>query len=140
MANLLDTALIHSRQNVKVAIQDVTMAELTSGAAIGAVKVPYGARVVGGGVIVETAFDSGTSDVLDVGDGGDADRYSATPINIAAAGYTALDITGYKYTVTDFIDLTWTGAGTAATTGVLQLVVFYTIDGNQDAGIMPTYD
>lgn len=140
MANLLDTALVHSRQNLKVAIQDVSYTELTSGAAIGAVKIPYGARVLGGFVVVETAFDSGTSDVLDVGDGVDDDRYTASQIDLQALGATALDVTGYKYTTTDFIDLTWTAVGTAATAGALQLIVFYAIDGNQDAGIMPTYD
>ena len=136
---ILDKNRAHGRQFPLVAHQDFDLSELTSGSAIAAVKVPAGARVIGGGVMIDTAFDSATSDVMDVGDGDDDDRYSATPIDVSAAGYTALDITGYKYTTTDFIDLIWTGAGTAATEGAGRLIVEYIID-NRTNEVMPDYD
>lgn len=94
------------------------------------IQVPAGAIVVGGYVNVTEAFDSTTSDALDVGDGDDDDRYSATPIDLQSTGVTALDVTGYKYTTQDTIDVEWTaGATGTATAGAFEIVVQYIVDG-----------
>ena len=104
-----------ARQYPLMASVDVTYDMLTSGSAEAAVDIPAGATVVGGYLVVDTAWDSATSDVLDIGDGDDVDRYTASQIDLTAAGATALDVTAYEYTVQDTIDLTWTGAGCCPT-------------------------
>ncbi len=94
------------------------------------VVVPQNAIVVGGSLTVDTAFDSTTSDVLDIGDGVDPDRYTATPIDLTSTGRTALDLTDYKYTAQDTIDVGWTAGSTGtATAGSARLIVQYIIDG-----------
>lgn len=99
-----------------------------TGVAEGAIQVPEGAIVIGGYVTVSEVFNSTTSDVMDVGDGVDPDRYSATPISLTALGTTALDLTGYVYTAQDDIDVAWTaGATGTATTGAVEIVVEYIV-------------
>lgn len=129
----------HGRQWALVAMQDFELSELETGEAVAAVKVPYGARVVGGGVIITEVFDSTSSDTIDIGDGDDSDRYSSAPINGQALGYTALDVTGHKYTGTDYIDITWTSGGGTPSTGKGVLVVQYVVDGRANE-VVPDYD
>lgn len=57
------------------------------------INLPYGAVVIGGDVVTETAFDSAGFDIT-VGDATTADRYLAST-DRAAAGRTALVPTGY---------------------------------------------
>lgn len=119
------------RQTVLSAEVDFTFADITDDAAANpAIDIPAGAVVVGGELVVTTAFDSTTSDVADIGDGGDTDRYSATPVNLQAAGATALDVTGYRYTANDTIDIAWTpGTASTATAGAATLRIQYVMDG-----------
>lgn len=120
------------RQEVVAAKVTLTYATLADDAAVaeGVIQVPEGATVIGGFINVKTAFNSTTSDVLDIGDGGDDDRYTATPINLQVAGVTALDITGYQYTAQDDIDVEWTAGSTGtATAGEAELIVQYVVDG-----------
>ena len=93
-----------------------------------AVEIPQNAIVVGGYVNITTAFDSGTSDALTVGDGDDADRYAAG-VDAQATGATDLTVTGYKYDTADSVDITFTPNGTAATQGEGELVVQYIVVG-----------
>jgi len=127
------------RQWPVVAMQEFELSQLENNAAVAAVKVPYGARVIGGGVLITEVFNSGTTDVLDIGDGDDDDRYSGTPVPGQALGFTALDVTGFKYTTTDYIDITQVSTGTAATTGKGILIVEYIVDGRANE-IVPDYD
>lgn len=113
------------RQDPLYARVEVTFEDIASGVASEAIDVPAGAIIVDGYVNVTTAFDSGTSDVLDVGDGDDDDRFTSSQIDISSTGATALDLTGHEYAEKDTIDVTWTAAGTAATAGVFELVVAY---------------
>ena len=120
------------RQEVIAAKVTLTYATLSSDAAVaeGVIQVPEGAIVVGGFINVKTAFDSTTSDALDIGDGGDDDRYTATPIDLQSTGVTALDITGYQYTAEDNIDVEWTTGSTGtATAGEAEIVVQYIVNG-----------
>lgn len=120
------------RQEVIAATVSITHDTLTSDAAAseGVIQVPEGARVVGGHINVTEVFNSTTSDVLDLGDAGDVDRYSATPIDLTALGATALDVTGYTYTAQDDIDVQWTAGSTGtATTGEATITVLYIVDG-----------
>lgn len=95
--------------------------------AIPAVLLPFGAQVVGGAVVVDTAFNAGTSIVLDVGDATVANRYK-NDVNLAATGVTALVPTGY---VSDGgnINITPVIVGAAATVGAARLRVDYVIAG-----------
>jgi hypothetical protein len=129
----------HGRQWALVAMQDFELSQLEDGVAVAAVKLPYGARVTGGGVIITEVFDSTTSDALDIGDGDDADRYSSTPIDGQALGYTALDITGFKYSTIDYVDITWASGGGTPTTGKGVLIVEYLVDGKANEQV-PDYD
>ena len=117
-----------STQYPVVASVSFTYADLTSGTVEDLCQVPAGATVVGGEVIVDTAWDSGTSDTLDVGDGDDDDRYTSTIINLQATGRVALTLTGYKYTESDTIDATPTSVGTAATAGAARINIMYVVE------------
>ncbi|NIQ14286.1 MAG: hypothetical protein GTO02_07745 [Candidatus Dadabacteria bacterium] len=124
---------LSGRQEV-IASQPVTIAwdTLSSDAAVAEAvfDIPANAIIVGGGIVVDTAFNSTTSDVLDLGDGSDDDRYTPTPINLQATGFTAWTVTGFKYTTADTIDLEWTaGAASTATAGSARLWLEYIVDG-----------
>lgn len=129
----------HGRQYPLCVTQSFAYTDLTAGSAVGAIKVPYGARVIGGFVKIDTAFDSTSTDTLKVGDGGDDDRYTASAINIHATGCTALTITGYKYTATDYIDLLWTSGGGTPSAGAGSITLMYIIDGRANE-MDPDYD
>lgn len=115
---------------------EFTYADLVSATPQTAIVVPPNAVIVGGELVISTAFNSATSDVIEVGDGGDDDRYTASDINVAAAGRTALTITGYRYTVQDTIDIKWTGVGTAPSAGAGTLRVQYLIK-DRATGVQP---
>lgn len=91
-------------------------------------QIPAGATVVGGEIIVDTAWDSGTSDTFDIGDADDDDRYTSTIINLQTLGRTALTLTGYQYTETDTIIGTPTITGTAATAGAARINIMYVVE------------
>lgn len=93
--------------------------------AVPAVKLPYGAVVAGGAVIVDTAFNTATSAVLDVGDSTTANRY-VNDVNLKAAGITPLVPTGYVSDGNE-INITPVLVGTAATAGAGRLRVDYYI-------------
>lgn len=117
------------RQEKVVAYVDVALANLVSGAAAAAIDLPIGAIVLGGHVVVTTAFDGETSDSLDVGDASDANRFSATPIDLQVAALTDLDVTGFVATKDEpSVTVTWTGVGAAPTVGAFRLVVEYMVE------------
>jgi hypothetical protein len=93
----------------------------------GAFTLPANARVVGGEIVVDTAWDA-TTTTLDVGDGADPDRYTAAPVNLQVAARTALTLTGFKYTETDQVDFELVVTGTA-TTGQALVRIEYIVEG-----------
>jgi hypothetical protein len=117
----------------KAARQYVLAAQLTvdfsnvvdTAVAVNAIDLPYGAQVVGGDVIVDTAFNAGTSIVLDIGDATVANRY-VNDVNLAATGRTALVPTGY---VSDgaVISITPVIVGAVPTAGSARITVQYVI-------------
>lgn len=121
-----------SRQKSAWATVDFAYTDLTSGSAATAIKLPVGAVVVGGAVVVKTAFNSGTSDALVVGDGTTADRYKSS-YSIQSAARTALVPTGYiVLSTTREIKVTWTAVGTAASAGAARLEVEYIVPARAD--------
>lgn len=124
------------RQSSIWVYQPILFGDVVSGVAQAAVNLPVDAVVVGGAVVVNTAFNSATSDTINVGDSVSATRY-ASAANIHAIGHIALTLTGYKVTsATRQVLVTWTGTGTAPTAGevILQLeyIVSYRADAAQD--------
>lgn len=118
-----------ARQELVVAHVDISYADLVSGTAANAIDLPTNAVVVGGDVVVTTAFNSGTSDVITVGDVTTANRYLGST-SIASAARTALVPTGFVSTTTQpSVRVTWTAVGTAATAGALRLTVTYYVKG-----------
>lgn len=115
---------ISDRQYPLSAMARFTFADLVSGTAAPVVELPPGAVVTGGMLVIETPFDSATSDTLVVGDADTADRY-ASAVDGQAAAATALTLTGLVTTTTTDIALTWTGVGAAPTQGAGYLVVTY---------------
>ena len=61
-------------------------------------RLPVNARVTGGEIVVETAWDNGTTATVDIGDVTDPDRYTASPVDLTSTGRTALTLTGFKHT------------------------------------------
>jgi len=115
-----------------------TVSYTDDGATLSLGWVPANASIVRGGVVVLTAFDSGTSDVLDIGfrnagDGTtlDADEY-ATDLDLTTAGVIAAD---EMATAADAhhpegaeITCAYTSAGTAPTAGTGYVWVEYIVD------------
>lgn len=122
-----------NRQQSCWATVDISYADLVSGAAQTAIQLPVGAVVVGGAVVVKTAFNSATSDVIVVGDSASANRYRAS-VSIASAARQALTATGYEtLSTTRGLQVTWTGSGTAPSAGALRLEVEYIVPSRGDA-------
>lgn len=120
------------RQSPLIVIQKFTFADFVSGVAQNAIEVPANAICIGGDFVVDTAWNSATSDTFIVGDSGDTDRYKAA-INGQTAARTALVPTGYKYTTQSNVSITWTGVGTAPTAGAGRLIMQYAVAGRAHA-------
>lgn len=123
------------RQEKVVAIVDYALADLVSGTAVAAINLPANARVLEVINKVNTAFNSGTTDALVVQNNESTPKAFVTvsaALNSLTAGLTSRAANtnlGYKNTVPSTIDVKWTGAGTAATTGSGTLIVEYVVDG-----------
>lgn len=126
MSNLANV----SRQYPLVAVQQFDYADLVNGAAAALkVALPTGAIVVGGGVLVETAFNSGTSAVVDLGLAGVSADGLAADLNLKTTGFKP--ITGV-YTPNyggASVEATLAAVGTAATAGAGKLIVEYIVVG-----------
>ncbi len=118
------------RQSPLFASVDFTLADLVSGSFEAAVSLPEQAEVTGGSVVITTAFDSVTTDALDVGDSAVGGRYLSVAAGLTALplGRTALVPTGYRTVGKEPVGVTWTGAG-GTTAGAGRLEVEYTIVG-----------
>lgn len=112
------------RQDVACAIVPFTYADFASGVFQAAIELPLGAIVIGGAVAITTAFNSATTDLLDVGISTSTEKYGAN-FNVHATG--SFPLTGLAQKEANQIDmgLTWTGTGAAPTAGVGSLVVMY---------------
>jgi hypothetical protein len=107
----------------EVTIDVANMNEST--VAVPAIKLPYGAQIIGGAVVTETGFDAATA-TLAVGDATTGNRYVAAA-NIAAAGRVALVPTGF---VSDGADLVVTPTfADPVTVGKVRVQIEYVIAG-----------
>lgn len=99
-----------------------------SGTYAAAINIPANAVLLSGFLVIDTAFNSVTSDTFTVGDTDDDDRYKAG-INGQVAGLTALVPTGTELGVGKTFGIKWTGVGTIPTAGAGRLIVEYMVDG-----------
>lgn len=123
------------RQNILHVEQDFELADLTSGTAVSVIYLKPGARVLGGFIDITTAFNSGDTDTLSVGDteADDVDRYLVAT-DVSSTGLTKFTLPPVADGIIDTpeaITITWTGAGTAATAGAGRVAVDYIEDGRQ---------
>lgn len=93
--------------------------------------IPANSVVIGGGVMITTAFNSSGTDLLDVGFVGgttDADGY-ATDLTLAAVGFIALDELAATTNIMQTVDTTVTCAPAQsvadATAGVAEVIILY---------------
>jgi len=124
---------VAGRQYPLYATVDVALADLTSGSAVAAIDIPPGADIVGGIYNVKTAFDSGTSDAVVIQTNESTPTVLLTDADAQATVTSALVIPAGGLRVGSSpspftIDVKWTGAGTAATTGAIRLKVEYLVD------------
>lgn len=117
------------RQDLAVAYVDVKAGDLASGVAGKAIELPPGAVIVGGDIVVKTAFNSATTATLKFGDKLDDDRYTAAAVDLKTVGRTALTLTGYKHNVSEHLQALFAETGAAATLGLARVAVSYYVEG-----------
>jgi hypothetical protein len=98
-----------------------------TGVPVTAVRLPTGAQVVSGAVVIDTAFNNGGAATINAGDAASGARY-AGGVDLKTAGRTALTLTGFIGDGSDIV-ITPTLAGAAATQGSGRLLVSYVIAG-----------
>lgn len=118
----------HARQYPLVAQQTFTFVEVNESAAVTIMTLPRNSVVIGGFLVVDTAWDSTGAMTLSVGDTSLTTRY-ATTVDLKTAAKTALTVNGYDNT--GGLNIIGTGAVTSTadlTAGSARLVVEYIID------------
>lgn len=121
-----------TRQDVKFAYVDINLANLVSASDAAAIDLPPNSIILSGQAVTTEAWNSTTTDVLDVGDAGSQNRY-LNDGNIRTLGARVpLVPTGF---VTDGSPLTvrWVSGGGVPTTGKVRLEVQYVQQGRADS-------
>jgi hypothetical protein len=119
-------------QSLIVRHVNINLADLTTDVAVEAMDIPANAVIVSGELVTTEAWNSTTSDVMDVGDATSAVRY-LTDGNIRALGARVpLVPTGFTSTG-EALKVTWTSGGGTPTTGKVRLEVVYFIIGRADS-------
>lgn len=113
-----------NRQCINVAYVDINLADVTSGVDVAAISLPPNSIVVAGNLFTTEAWNSTTSDVMDVGDAGSQLRYLNDGNIRSASSLVALVPTGYTHTGGD-ITVRWVSGGGTPTTGKVRLTVQY---------------
>lgn len=133
-----------SRQYPLVGTQRFDISQLESGVAVAFAKIPFNSIITGGYLLITTAFDSGTTDTITIGDDGgtdgtaDPDRYLVGGDG-QALGPTAIVPTGFQFTTLGNLTMTWTSAGTAPTVGAGLIVFEYVTEGRHSFEVVPSY-
>ena len=130
------------RQYPLTAIVAFTQPDLPTGVPVAVIELPQGAIVTGGQLIIDTAFDSATSDTVDVGFTSpnatdDPDAYlDGGADNGSTAASLALVPTGREAVGQEQVTIENTAAGAEGTAGAGRLIVEYIINGrgNENQG------
>lgn len=120
---------LRGRQEIVSAYVDINFADTpTTATAYPAIDLPPGAQVVGGDLVVDTAWATTTTATFSVGDASSAARYLGAT-TIMAAGRTPLVPTGFRTTTTQpSVSVTYALTGAAATAGQARLRVDYIVN------------
>ncbi len=119
-----------SRQELIHAWVDINLADLASGVDANAIQLPPNAVVVSGRTVTTEAWNSTTSDVLDVGDVTSQNRYLNDGNIRALASVVPLVPTGFVTTTTErWLTVRWVSGGGTPTTGKVRLEVQYFVKG-----------
>ena len=121
-----------TRQCVNFAYVDINLADLVSGSDIEALDLPPNSIVLSGQLITTEAWNSTTSDVLDVGDAGSQNRYLNDGNIRALAARVPLVPTGYVTTGLPLV-VRWVSGGGTPTTGKVRLEVLYVQQGRAES-------
>lgn len=121
-----------NRQMPLVAMVDINLADVTSGVDIAAIELPVNAIVLSGELVTTEAWNSTTSDVMDVGDAGSQNRYLNDGNIRALAARVPLVPTGFIHTGGD-LTVRWVSGGGTPTTGKVRLTVQYVIVGRSSS-------
>ena len=111
-------------QDVRVKTVDINLADLTSGIDVAAMDIPANAVILAGHCYTTEAFNSTSTDVLDVGDAGSQARYLNDGNIRSAAALVPLVPTGIAHPGGS-LTVRWVSGGGTPTTGKLRLVVQY---------------
>lgn len=104
----------------------LVVADFTVSATQKVIGLPAGAQVINGWAVVVTAFDSGTTAVLDVGDAAVANRY-VNDVDLKTAGRKNLIPTGFTTTAASTVTATLTQTGSPATVGEVRVYIEYIV-------------
>lgn len=121
-----------NRQSRLVAMVEFGIADVVAGADEVAMDLPPNAIVVGGDVTTITAWDSTSTDVIDVGDAASQNRYLNDGNFRAAGARVALVPNGYVHPGGP-ITVRWASGGGSPTTGKSRLTVEYVIKGRSES-------
>lgn len=119
-----------ARQELIHAWVDINLADVTSTVALAVMDLPVNAVVVSGRLVTTEAWNSTSTDVMDVGDVTTATRYLTDGNIRALAAAVALVPTGFVTTATQpELTVTWTSGGGSPSTGKVRLEVQYYVKG-----------
>ncbi len=119
-----------NRQELIVAFVDINLADVVNNVVQTALDLPVNAIVVDGSLVTTEAWNSTTSDVMDVGDATSAVRYLTDGNIRALAARVPLVPTGFTHDATNnALRVTWTSGGGTPTTGKVRLEVRYFVKG-----------
>jgi hypothetical protein len=118
------------RQELVTAFVNINLADVVTGVDQVAIDLPVGAVVTGGALTTTEAWNSTTSDVMDVGDATTQNRYLNDGNIRALAARVALVPTGFIHTATNNkLTVRWVSGGGTPTTGKVRLEVSYYVIG-----------
>lgn len=118
------------RQELIAAYVDINLADVTNGVDVAAMDLPVGAVIVSGALVTTEAWNSTTSDVMDVGDATTQNRYLNDGNIRALAARVPLVPTGFVHTATQpSLTVRWVSGGGTPTTGKVRLEVQYFVRG-----------
>ena len=109
----------------------ISVADMTSTGVITIGTLPAGAVILNAFAVVTEAFDSATSDLLDMGTLGDPNGFM-TAVSVATVGKKSADELATSNDLvlaaeTDVVAV-WTSDGTVATAGQMELIVEFVVD------------
>lgn len=124
-----------SVQTVEVKSVTINLADVTTGVDVSAIDLPPNSVITSGSLYTTEAWNSTSTDVMDVGDGASQNRYLNDGNIRSLAALVALVPTGFVHTGGP-ITVRWVSGGGTPTTGKVRLIVEYVTLGKATS----TYD